>query len=422
MKDHLNPYWWPTFPRELADFPIIDNRAQIAQDSGIRDLEGYKSIGRMSGEVVELASGLQMLQAFGDHSTPAIGMKLFGSAHRDTFGSKTHMYYEHGTKGRRKDSIVALDRRCPGCELGLDCGCRNNTDRIVSSVYGRSPSSAAYLAVDPYTTASERLDIARSILDMRGLRSSPYIYTTPGFDGDCSTMAALKNTRGIYSVINGQNDSQFMLTNDISVTFMDGNPARLIVLEEPYKRDKGGFAGMQSRHYVLIYGDITKGNPIFRLHSKCSTAEYGGNGCDCRYQREETQQRMLENGSGIFLYEDREGMGTGMINKWAQTGWTGSGEDDLRRARTKRLGLPGDMRQYDLIEVVHGLTGITSVTAVTANKQKIAMMEQGGIEVVQIAPITIQNVTLFASQAITDFRAKHNQGRYHTYVSAPHPH
>lgn len=396
----------------LTDFNLIKGRAQIPHDSGIRVLPGYDSIGTESSGVVNLATGIQTLINFwGGFVT----MKLYGSGSRSGF-AQDHLVYEHGSPEENKRAMVGLDHMCPGCQLELDCGCRSNTDGLIRSMYGRSPTNAVYIALDPFSNPEERMDVARVLLTARNSVNTPYIHSTPGFESDCLTVRALKKKRQIQKVYKA-GDEVFLKTHDLQVTFRNGHPARLIVLEEPAKTDKRGYAGKPRHHYVLVYGDLSRQDTVipFRNHSLCTTSEYGGNGCDCRTQREIALERIKERGLGVLVLEDADGMRTGSVAKLWQTALTGSEITDLLTARERYLGIEKDMRTYSLLEVIRQELGLKRVEAITNNLQKIAVTQNHGIEVVAAWPIMV-NANQYASHARNDFNAKQNDGKYLRYT------
>ncbi len=405
----------PTFARELTDFPIDNNTASFAVRRGIVNMEGYDRIGRPTGSVVELATGYQSLHLLPPNEI--VTMRLYGSAKYGVTGAQNHFTYEYGevTEGTK----VMIDHNCQAGHLDIDCGCRHSTQHALHEVFGEGHEDGLYLNIDGGDLSkSERIEIARDMLEATGGSVSRYIQSTPGFDNGCelNEMIVRQNKKlGSFQAPSGR---EFHWTNDLPVSFLGGHPGRLIVIKEEATTDKSGFGGKQKIHQVLIHGDVT--NPerpaVVRPHSSCTTAEYGGNACDCADQEARTLRGIVENEAGLFLLMEDEGMGTGFANKLWQTQQTIIGETDLLTSRERFLGLPGDIRSYEMLEFVAQIAGMETCLHASNNHTKQSALENAGIQVVGHMALKVDGGR-FSPHAKADFIAKQRSGNYSNYLN-----
>lgn len=414
MAESLSKYEYPTFPRGLADVPVENGSAVLPAKTGIEQKEGYKNIGTVTGNVVEVSTGLQMLSSFPGET---VGMKLFMSGNPSSeFGPHQHLAYVHGDVS--KDSYVVVDHNCLGGHMDIDCGCRHDTRHGIASIYGEhNADSGVYVTVDPFLPKGERIETARNMIEALGAAGSEHIHTTRGFDSSCAFTEAYQANKGDYGHFVGVHGDQFVLTHDMPVTFRGGNAARLLILEQPGEEDKRGFITKPRRHEVLLYGDLHNRDnpPVFRYHSSCITSELGGNGCDCETQQARTFASIINHGAGVFVLAEEEGMGSGLPNKLWQTQYTGSNETDLLHARENHLGMPGDTRTYDLIGVVRQITGVERALHASNNHLKEEALLHHGIDIVGHVQLPVDPHD-YAPQAYADFIAKHGSGRYMDYM------
>jgi GTP cyclohydrolase II len=87
------------------------------------------------------------------------------------------------------------------------------------------------------------------------------------------------------------------------------------------------------------------------------------------------------------LYLRQEGRGIGLVNKIKAYALQETGLDTVDANRA--LGLPDDMRDYDLAMQIIAFLGITRVRLLTNNPSKIAALNSSGIEVVSREAIQI---------------------------------
>jgi len=157
-----------------------------------------------------------------------------------------------------------------------------------------------------------------------------------------------------------------------------------------------------SHHELLFYGNLAEtgvpDNILVRLHSSCRTNEtYHAINCECRKELHEAMRLMQQEGSGVILYMEQEGRGTGIAGKMAQLngmfGWKDgkivqktdeNGERiDTDRAY-KEAGYPSECRDFSAAGEMLRHIGVASVRLLTNNPQKIAGIEQAGIVVTPI--------------------------------------
>lgn len=77
------------------------------------------------------------------------------------------------------------------------------------------------------------------------------------------------------------------------------------------------FPESKKEHVALVYGDISKNEPVLaRIHSECLTGDtlYSLK-CDCGFQLETALRQISEAGCGVLIYHREEGRGIGLINK-----------------------------------------------------------------------------------------------------------
>jgi GTP cyclohydrolase II len=133
---------------------------------------------------------------------------------------------------------------------------------------------------------------------------------------------------------------------------------------------------------ALVMGDIHSTAPIVRIHSQCLTGDvFGSQRCDCRLQLELALKTIADAGSGILLYEEKEGRGIGLMAKLRAYELQDQGLDTVEA--NLALGFRADCREFELpAEVLRDL-GVTAVRLMTNNPEKVEALEQAGIKVVE---------------------------------------
>lgn len=163
-------------------------------------------------------------------------------------------------------------------------------------------------------------------------------------------------------------------------------------------------------HEMLIFGNVEKGslgnrkNVLTRIHSACRTNEiFHAINCECRGQLHQAMKLIQQEGSGILLYLNQEGRGTGIVGKMAQLSrmfyWKRGriqqriDPETKERIDTdrayKEAGYPSEARDFTQAgEMLHNF-GVISVRLLTNNPKKIKGIESAGIKV---APVEIHIV------------------------------
>jgi GTP cyclohydrolase II len=143
-------------------------------------------------------------------------------------------------------------------------------------------------------------------------------------------------------------------------------------------------------HLAIVQGSVDKGENIpVRIHSECLTSEVLGSlKCDCREQLEAALKYISENSKGIVLYLRQEGRGIGLGNKIRAYALQEAGYDTVQANHI--LGFPDDMRRYDIAAEMLRVLGVNSVKLLTNNPNKIASLQEHGIDVVDRISLEIR--------------------------------
>jgi GTP cyclohydrolase II len=154
-------------------------------------------------------------------------------------------------------------------------------------------------------------------------------------------------------------------------------------------------AGEREEAVAVVLGDLQSGPPpILRIHSQCLTGDvFHSLRCDCRQQLELALSAIAHEGRGLVVYEMKEGRGIGIINKLRAYQLQDEGADTVEA--NEALGLAVDSRDYRLPAAVCSYFGIKAVKLMSNNPDKIAALENAGIQVVErvptIAPVSIHS-------------------------------
>jgi GTP cyclohydrolase II len=136
---------------------------------------------------------------------------------------------------------------------------------------------------------------------------------------------------------------------------------------------------------ALVMGNIQAEAPLLRIHSQCLTGDvFGSLRCDCRQQLEMALAMIAAHGTGVLVYEEQEGRGIGLMAKLQAYELQDKGLDTVEA--NERLGFEADCRHYRLpVEVIKSL-GVKRVRLISNNPDKVAALENAGIEVVERVP------------------------------------
>jgi GTP cyclohydrolase II len=135
-------------------------------------------------------------------------------------------------------------------------------------------------------------------------------------------------------------------------------------------------------------GDLAGAPPLVRVHSQCLTGDvFGSLRCDCRAQLEMALKMIADEGSGILIYEQKEGRGIGLMAKLRAYELQDAGLDTVEA--NEKLGFEADLREFAMPAAMLAHMGVKSVRLLSNNPAKLAALEQAGIRVVERVPAEV---------------------------------
>ena len=157
------------------------------------------------------------------------------------------------------------------------------------------------------------------------------------------------------------------------VPLEDAEDARILA----FRSSDGG-----REHLAIVIGEPASDKPVLaRLHSECFTGDLVGSlKCDCGQQLRGAIAEIAREGAGILLYLRQEGRGIGLINKLRAYALQGQGYDTVEA--NERLGFESDERVFLPAARILKQLGYSQVRLMTNNPDKVAALEQYGIEVI----------------------------------------
>jgi GTP cyclohydrolase II len=139
---------------------------------------------------------------------------------------------------------------------------------------------------------------------------------------------------------------------------------------------------------ALVMGDLRSAPPLVRIHSQCLTGDvFASLRCDCRQQLEMALANIAEQGAGVLIYEQKEGRGIGLMAKLQAYELQDSGLDTVEA--NERLGFKADHRDFTLPAEMLKALGVHKVRLLSNNPDKVAALEQAGIEVAERVPCEV---------------------------------
>jgi GTP cyclohydrolase II len=149
-----------------------------------------------------------------------------------------------------------------------------------------------------------------------------------------------------------------------------------------------GIPGAREEAVALVMGDVTSKPPLVRVHSQCLTGDvFGSLRCDCRQQLEMALSMIAEEGAGVLIYEQKEGRGIGLMAKLQAYELQDAGLDTVEA--NERLGFKADHRDFTLPGEMLKALGIRQVRLLSNNPDKVAALEQAGVQVVERVPCEV---------------------------------
>lgn len=140
--------------------------------------------------------------------------------------------------------------------------------------------------------------------------------------------------------------------------------------------------GQKEEAVAVVMGDIHADAPLVRIHSQCLTGDvFGSLRCDCRQQLEMALEEIAKRGAGILIYEQQEGRGIGLMPKLQAYALQDQGRDTVEA--NVELGYDADHRGFALPAGILKALGVSKVRLLSNNPQKVAALEDSGIQVVE---------------------------------------
>ena len=138
----------------------------------------------------------------------------------------------------------------------------------------------------------------------------------------------------------------------------------------------------EKEHVALVFGEVTgKSGVLASVHSECLTSEvFGSLKCDCKEQLDVAMAEAARRGAGVILYLRQEGRGIGLGNKIRAYELQSRGHDTVDANRL--LGLPDDVRRYDVARDMLEWLGVKSIRLMTNNPEKVQGLRALGVDVV----------------------------------------
>lgn len=150
--------------------------------------------------------------------------------------------------------------------------------------------------------------------------------------------------------------------------------------------------GSGKEHLALVFGgelgkELDTRQPVLcRVHSECLTGDaLFSLRCDCGSQLNEAMRRVAENGSGVIFYLRQEGRDIGLGNKIRAYHLQDRGADTVEA--NVELGFEPDARDYAMCRDMFAHLKISKVRLMTNNPNKVAALQEQGIEVVERLPL-----------------------------------
>ncbi len=140
-------------------------------------------------------------------------------------------------------------------------------------------------------------------------------------------------------------------------------------------------------HVALVMGKINPQLPtLLRVHSQCLTGDtFHSLRCDCRAQLNLAMKKISEARTGAIVYLNQEGRGIGLTQKIRSYALQEQGADTV--SANEQLGLPVDMRDWNVGSQIVTDLGIRRIRLMTNNPLKIKGIEQYGLEIVERVPL-----------------------------------
>jgi len=146
--------------------------------------------------------------------------------------------------------------------------------------------------------------------------------------------------------------------------------------------------GEAVEHVAIVKGDLNdQEHVLVRVHSECLTGDVlGSMRCDCGEQLDAALKRIAEAGQGVVVYlRGHEGRGIGLANKIRAYQLQDQGRDTVEA--NLDLGLPVDVRDYEVAAHILRHLGVKSIRLMTNNPRKMKKLADYGVLVAERVPV-----------------------------------
>lgn len=142
-------------------------------------------------------------------------------------------------------------------------------------------------------------------------------------------------------------------------------------------------SGAFKEHLAIVKGDVRGVSDVpVRIHSECLTGEVLHSlKCDCREQLDHALAYIGQLEHGAVLYLRQEGRGIGLGNKLRAYALQEQGVDTVDANRI--LGLPDDLRHFDIAAHMLADLGVRSIVLLTNNPLKLRALRCQNVDVVR---------------------------------------
>ncbi len=165
---------------------------------------------------------------------------------------------------------------------------------------------------------------------------------------------------------------------------------------------------------AISCGELSLGEPLLaRVHSSCVTSEcLMGCDCDCAEQLEGALSTMAQAGRGVVFYLLQEGRGAGLTAKARDRMMVqASGNRITTFEAYASMGLPADLRRYDLVAPMSRLLGVRAPIQLLTNNPEKASAVAAALATEKIDVIGTETIQGGSSPFNRDYlNAKHDSG------------
>jgi len=139
---------------------------------------------------------------------------------------------------------------------------------------------------------------------------------------------------------------------------------------------------------LVIGAPVPSNASLVRIHSQCLTGDvFCSKRCDCGDQLQAALSLIAESGTGVLVYQQKEGRGIGLINKIHAYELQDRGLDTV--AANLTLGFEADLRDYHMPAEILKYLGATRIHLLSNNPEKVQGLEREGICIEKRLPLEI---------------------------------